>query len=388
MSKTRSTSSTSDVLVVGLGGVGSAACYALASRGCRVIGIDQFDPPHRRGSSHGDSRIIRKSYFEHPSYVPLLIRAYELWRELETQTGKQLYLPTGLLEIGPADGVVLEGVKRSAREHSLPIEIMGMGEASSRYPSLCGQSHWQAVFERDAGYLLVEDCAATHLEQARRLGAEIRTCERMIRWNSDTAGVRVQTERETLWANKLILCAGPWASQTLASYSIPMKVVGKHLYWYPCRTDSYAQDRGFPCFFYDTPNGYFYGFPDHSGRGLKVARHSGGERIAGNIDGQHAPDDGDRALVEDFLGKYLPDVELNLSRWAGCYYTMTPDEHFVVDRLPAASNVVVVAGLSGHGFKFTSVLGQIASELALDGHSMLDIDFLSIHRFLGPNLKY
>lgn len=381
MSLASPTSKLSDVIVVGLGGVGSAACYWLAKHGYSVVGVDQFDPPHRMGSSHGDTRIIRKSYFEHPSYVPLLIRAYELWRDLESRIGKQIYCPTGLLEIGPADGIVLSGVTRSAREHSLAIELMSIDQACLQYPGIRGSGDWQVVLEKDAGYLLVEQCVAAHLEQSRQLGAQIRTCQRMIRWQADSQGVLVETEREILRAKKLILCAGPWASQVLAQYSIPLQVLRKHLYWYPCKSGSYSKERGFPCFFYDTPTGYYYGFPDHSGQGLKVARHSGGQWLEGIPDGQHFPDDQDRKLVEAFLQSYLPEVELQLKRWSGCYYTMTPDEHFIVDRLPDQANVVVVAGLSGHGFKFTSVLGQIAGELAIESHSVLDIDFLRFHRF-------
>jgi monomeric sarcosine oxidase len=377
-----STSHRTDVIVVGLGGVGSAACYTLAKQGYRVVGIDQFDPPHSMGSSHGDTRIIRKSYFEHPSYVPLLIRAYELWNTLESEVAKQLYFPTGLLEIGPPNGAVLSGVTRSAVEHDLPIETMSMQNAIARYPGIHGLDHWQAILEQDAGYLLVEECVAAHLQQARMLGAQIRVNQQMLRWHADNLGVEVQTEHETIHAERLILCAGPWASQILSKYQIPLKVLRKHLYWYDCKDACYSQNQAFPCFFFDIPTGYYYGFPDHSGLGLKVARHSGGQILLDPVVGHHRPDPKDRKLVEDFLANYLPQASLQLRRWSGCYYTMTPDENFIVDRLPNAPNVVVVAGLSGHGFKFTSVLGQIASELAIQGHSQLNIDFLSIRRFL------
>lgn len=377
----------SDVLVVGLGGVGSATCYALAKQGYRVVGIDQFSPPHQFGSSHGDTRIIRKSYFEHSNYVPLLIRAYELWLELESQIGKQLYYPTGLLEIGPAQGMVIEGVTRSAAKHSLPIEIFEMPEAKERFPGIDGLSHWKAILEKDAGYLLVEQCVAAHLELAQRHGAELRVGEKMLRWQANSQGVTVETSRETLHAKKLILCAGPWASEALKDLSIPLQVLRKHLYWYSCSTTTYSQDRGFPCFFFDTPRGYFYGFPDHKGRGLKVARHSGGEPLLKLGEQKHPPDSEDQSLVEIFLQDYLPGAQFELLRWSGCYYTMTPDEHFIVDHLPENPNVVVVAGLSGHGFKFTSVLGQIASELAITGRSAFDIDFLSLRRFTHPHIS-
>lgn len=381
MPTSESSSDPVDVLVVGLGGVGSAACYALAKQGYRVVGIDQFSPPHCFGSSHGDTRIIRKSYFEHPSYVPLLQGAYQHWQELEIAFGKQLYFPTGLLEIGPADGLVIQGVLQSAKDHSLPIETFSMPTARNRYPGIDGEEHWQVILEEDAGYLLVEECISAHLQLASSLGAEIRINEKMLQWHEDNRGIIVDTDQATLRAKKLILCAGPWATQAIGEIGVPLQVLHKHLYWYSCKSPRYSQDQGFPCFFFDTPTGYYYGFPDHSGNGLKVARHSGGESVIGPVDGKHPYNSEDQHLVELFLRNHLPDAKLELIRTSGCYYTMTPDEHFIVDRLPSHPNAIVIAGLSGHGFKFTSVLGQIACEMATQGGSSYDLDFLSLKRF-------
>jgi monomeric sarcosine oxidase len=375
-----------DVIVVGLGGVGSATCYALAKKGLKVLGIDQHQPPHGFGSSHGDTRIIRKSYFEHPSYVPLLKSAYSLWQEIESRSQTQLYYPTGLLEIGPGDGVVIQGILRSAAEHHLPIDKWSMQQAQERYPGIGGDPNWQAFFERDAGYLLVEKCIATYLSQAEQLGATLRYHQKMISWAGESHGVQVRLQDETLHAKKLVLCAGPWAQQALAKYDLPLKVLRKHMYWYRCHTQDYLQSHGFPCFFFDTPDGYFYGFPEHGAHGLKVARHSGGTPVE-QVDGTHNRDQEDQQMVEKFLSQYLPNVlgpQANpsaLTRWSGCYYTMTPDENFIVDRLPDYPQVVVIAGLSGHGFKFTSVLGEIASHLALETDCGLDIDFLGINRY-------
>ncbi|MBU6238681.1 MAG: N-methyl-L-tryptophan oxidase [Planctomycetes bacterium] len=375
-----------DVIVVGLGGVGSATCYALAKKGLKVLGIDQHQPPHGFGSSHGDTRIIRKSYFEHPSYVPLLKSAYSLWQEIESRSQTQLYYPTGLLEIGPGDGDVIQGILRSAAEHHLPIDKWSMQKAQERYPGIGGDPNWQAVFERDAGYLLVEKCIATYLSQAEQLGATLRYHQKMISWAGESHGVQVRLQHETIHAKKLVLCAGPWAQQSLAKYDLPLKVLRKHMYWYQCDTQDYLQSHGFPCFFFDTPDGYFYGFPEHGTYGLKVARHSGGTPVE-QVDGTHNRDQEDQQLVEKFLSQYLPNVlgpQANpsaLTRWSGCYYTMTPDENFIVDRLPDYPQVVVIAGLSGHGFKFTSVLGEIASHLAMETDCGLDIDFLGINRY-------
>lgn len=382
-----------DVIVVGLGGVGSSACYALAKRGLRILGIDQYHPPHSFGSSHGDTRIIRKSYFEHPDYVPLLQVAYPLWREIEDQSQRQLYFPTGLLEIGPGDGVVIQGILQSASQHQLPIERWTMAEARKHFPCIEGDPRWQAIYEKDAGYLLVEQCVATYLEQAARLGATLRYSEKVLGWEPKSNAVCIQLEKETIHAKKLILCAGPWAGQVLAGYQLPMTVLRKHLYWYRCEGDTYHESQGFPCFFYDTPEGFFYGFPVQGELGLKVARHSGGAPIH-VVDGTHVRDSEDQNLVESFLRSYLPGVlgsqssSSALSRWSGCYYTMTPDEHFVVDRLPDLPQVVVTAGLSGHGFKFTSVLGEVACRLVMDEEPGFDIRFLGIDRFLGPRSNY
>lgn len=379
-----------DVIVAGLGGVGAAACYALAKNGVKVLGIDQHQPPHGFGSSHGDTRIIRKSYFEHPNYVPLLKSAYLLWQEIEARSEEQLYYPTGLLEIGPGDGVVIQGILRSAAEHRLPIDQWSMRQAQEKHTGIDGDQKWQVVFERDAGYLLVEKCIATYLEQAQQLGATLRYHEKMISWAGQSQGVQVRLQDETLHAKKLVLCAGPWAHQVLAAYDLPLKVLRKHMYWYRCNTTDYLQSHGFPCFFFDTPDGYYYGFPDHGEFGLKVARHSGGTTVE-RVDGTHERDPEDQQLVEQFLRQCMPNVlgpqasPSALTRWSGCYYTMTPDENFIVDRLPDLPHVVVIAGLSGHGFKFTSVLGDIASHLVMDTDCGLDIGFLGINRFTNAD---
>ena len=370
-----------DVIVLGLGGVGSAAAFALAKRGQRVLGIDQFSPPHHRGSSHGETRIIRKSYFEHPSYVPLLCRAYDLWRELESRTGTQLYHSTGLLEIGPSDGVVIPGVLRSASQFDLPIEQLTMAEAMYRYPSLRGDDSWSVILEKDAGYLNVEACVRGHLGCAADLGAELVMDQKVVGWEGDKRAVLVRTQNEVYRADKLILAAGPWAGELLSQFRIPLKVLHKHLYWYETNDDAYCEKEGFPCFFYETPTGHFYGFPKRDALGLKIARHSGGEAADSEIDGGHEKNAGDQAAVEAFLEASLPEVSRRMTRWTGCYYTMTPDENFIIDTLPDLPQVSFVAGLSGHGFKFTSVLGELAADLATDQRLPPNLSFLQLARF-------
>lgn len=385
-----------DVIVIGLGGVGSATVAALAADGYRVIGIDQFSPPHQRGSSHGQTRVIRKAYFEHPDYVPMLLRAYDQWKQLEADSGKQLYYPVGLLQIGPVDGEVLAGVRRSSIEHSLDVQYMAMQEAQSQYPGIQGDPSWSAIVEHDAGYLLVEQCIEAHLQQAQRHGASLLLNQSVRDWSIDGSGVRVVTDEQELHADRLVIAAGPWADKCLKRYQLPLRVLRKHVYWYEVEAGHY-QSGNFPCFFFDTPQGFFYGIPqvansyEANGQGttsqrnwggLKIGRHTGGQLADPDMSIEHPEDAEDQSLVEQFLADCMPAVTRNRIAWQGCYYTMTPDQHFIVDSLPDCPQVSVVAGLSGHGFKFTCVLGEIAANLATKRPSPVNIDFLSLTRFL------
>lgn len=384
-----------DVIVIGLGGVGSATVAALAADGYRVTGIDQFSPPHQLGSSHGQTRVIRKAYFEHPDYVPMLVRAYDRWKQLEADSGKQLYFPVGLLQIGPVDGEVLAGVRRSSIEHSLDVQYMTMQEAQSHYPGIQGDPSWSAIVEHDAGYLLVEQCIEAHLQQAQRHGANLLLNESVRDWSIDGSGVRVVTNSQVLHADRLVIAAGPWADKCLKRYQLPLRVLRKHVYWYQVEGGHY-QSSNFPSFFFDTPQGFFYGIPQvanaqvasaqgaslqRNWSGLKIGRHTGGQLADPEQSREHPEDAEDQRLVEQFLTDCMPAVTRNRIAWQGCYYTMTPDQHFIVDRLPDCPQVSVVAGLSGHGFKFTCVLGEIAANLATERPSPVSIDFLSLSRF-------
>ena len=369
-----------DAIVVGLGGVGSAALYQLASRGLSVLGIDRHAPPHPHGSSHGQTRVFRTAYFEHPSYVPLLRRAADLWRESESRAGKTLYHETGLIEIGPSDGVVIPGLLRSASEFELPIETMSMAEAMSRFPGIRGDEAWSVVLERQAGYLEVKTCIESHLTLATQMGATIRTHTTVNDWRIDGDGVELTLGCERIRASRLVLAGGPWATSWLASHGVELSILRKHVYWYSVDAPRYRQDHGFPCYFYETPDGFFYGTPVTGDAGIKVARHSGGETVQ-QPEPEHQRDAKDQGQCEAFLESYLPSASGRQTHWAGCYYTVTPDEHFVVDCLPNAPQVTVVAGLSGHGFKFTSVLGELAAQTVMGDACELDLEFLRLRRF-------
>ncbi|MGI9471287.1 MAG: N-methyl-L-tryptophan oxidase [Rubripirellula sp.] len=369
-----------DVIVVGVGGVGSSAAMHLAKAGVRVLGIDQYPPAHDRGSSHGKTRVIRQAYFEHPSYVPLLRRAYELWEELETESRNKLFFRTGLVEMGPSDGVVIPGILRSAKEHELSIEHLHANEVIRRWPAMGGEEDWQAVIEKDAGFLKVEACVEAHLQLATKAGATLLHGDAVKSWESVGDGVEVTTERGKHHAARLLIAGGPWSHLLVDRLSSPLQILLKQQYWYQPAGPGLAVSDGFPCFFHETPYGFFYGFPALGDSGVKVARHSGGPVISGPSD-EGTEDAEDRQLVENYLRDYMPGVSQTLLSQAKCYYTTTPDEHFVMDQLADHPRVTVIAGLSGHGFKFTSVLGEIARDLVMGKTSPLNIDLFRIGRF-------
>jgi sarcosine oxidase len=373
-------SKTYDAIVLGTGGVGSAALFHLARRGLRVLGIDRFGPGHDRGSSHGETRIIRQAYFEHPDYVPLLLRTYELWAELEELTGQKLFHQVGLLQVGPREGAVVSGVLASARLHGLAVEELTASETERRFRGFVVPPELVGVFEPRAGYLLVENCVLAHLQAAKNHGAEHLPETTVTSWRAEGSGIVLTTARGEFQAGSLIVSAGAWASELLASLSVPLEVRRKHVYWFAPTAPEYTAASGCPTFLYELPHGVFYGFPSLPPHGLKAAEHSGGQAVSDPTRDLRLFEPNDYQRVTEFLGRYLPGVSSQRSRHSVCFYTMTPDEHFLVDRHPQHPNVVFAAGLSGHGFKFTGVLGLALAEFAIDGQTELPVDFLRLAR--------
>ncbi|MEX0713154.1 MAG: N-methyl-L-tryptophan oxidase [Pirellulales bacterium] len=368
-----------DVVVLGTGGVGSAAAYHAALRGAKVLGLDRFTPAHDRGSSHGATRIIRQAYYEHPDYVPLAERAFKAWAELEARCGERLYHQTGLLEVGPSDGEVLAGVRASARMHDLDIEELPAGQVMARWPGFAVPDDLAGVFEPRAGFLRVEECVLAHQEEARRLGARLESETAVESWRAEGRGVRVVAGRPVS-AAALIITAGAWAASVLADLGLPLLVRRKSVFWYRQRGEQYSAAAGCPCYLFELPQGIFYGVPSIDGWGVKAAEHSGGASVEDPLAVSRQVDPVEQRRVEDFLAAHLPQAVPPFSRHSVCMYTMTPDSHFIVDRHPAWPQVVFAAGLSGHGFKFTGVLGQALVELALDGKTSLPVAFLACGR--------
>jgi sarcosine oxidase len=376
---------TYDVIVVGLGGVGSAAACHLASRGKRVLGLDRYTPTHDLGSSHGNSRIIRQAYHENPSYVPLALRAYELWEQLERDTAKDLLCMTGGLFLGAEHSDVVSGSLRSARQHGLAYEQLDASEVRRRFPALRPHADDCAVYEKKAGFLRPEAAVAAHLQLASQRGAMLHFEEPITNWQVTATGlVRVITQKATYEAAHLVLAPGAWAAGLFQSIGLPLHVRRHVMAWFEPTDDiKRFSPEHFPIYIWQTSSRkVFYGFPSTDGPsgGVKAAIHSGGdvctpESIHRNIL------ESDIAEIREPLAEYIPALNGRLLHASTCMYTMTPDEDFVVSQHPDHSQVTMACGFSGHGFKFTSVLGEVLADLAIDGRSKYPIDFLSAKRF-------
>jgi monomeric sarcosine oxidase len=370
-----------DVTVVGVGGVGSAALHHLARRGVRAIGIDRFSPPHDRGSTHGHTRVIRQAYYEHPDYVPLLKESYREWFDLEAHIGRKLFHQIGLLELGPADGAVVPNVLRAAEQYEVPVESLTAAEIEARWPGLRTGSDLVGVFEPGAGYLLVEDCVEAHLSAARAAGAELRLNTEIIDVTTNEQEAYIRTSDGVEIESKCVIyAAGPWSARMFPNL---LTVRRKSLFWFANTDQRYAATSGFPVYLFELPHGIFYGFPQIDQRGVKFAEHSGGRTVEDPLKVDRTIDAEEERRLVDVLTNYLPGVSSRVTGHAVCMYTMSPDEHFIVDRHPDLANVVFAAGLSGHGFKFVPVLGRALADMALDRGTDLPIDFLSLKRFAG-----
>ena len=378
-----------DVIVLGVGGFGSGALSHLARRGLNVLGIDQFGAAHDKGSSHGETRIIRKAYFEHPDYVPLLLRAYDLWSELEAESQRQLFWPCGLMLAGLPDSEAVSGARLSARQHALTIENLSPAAAMQRWPGFRIPDAFDVVFEPEAGFLKVEECVQTHLDRAAAHGATVQLDDPVVSWTSNGHEVRVRTAGREFIAGALVITAGAWAASVMADLKLPLQVLRKPVFWHTATSPAYGLSAGMPTFYFEMPPDVrqvgnlphaFYGFPSLDGQLLKVAEHTGGQLVSDPLHVDRDSHDEDIRPIAAFLQSCLPDVSPQPTRHSVCMYTVTPDRHFVVDRHPEFANVVLGCGFSGHGFKFTSVLGEALADLATTGRTDLPIGFLRLNR--------
>ena len=378
-----------DVIVAGVGSMGSSACYYLSKRGYKVLGLEQFNITHENGSHTGQSRIIRKAYFEHPDYVPLLSRAYEGWKSLEDETGEQVYFKTGLLYSGRGDDEIIKGVKLSASLYNIPLENLDKNLFEKKFPQFKIPVNFETVFEPDAGFVTPEKTIWLYNELSKKYGATIHTNEKLIEWKKEGNEVMVKTNKEIYRCNKLIITAGAWVGKLIPGLTNKIKVTRQFLAWIkPKHPEKFSMDN-FPCWLIDDENvpGCYYGFPILSTEkfgppeGLKLAHH----HPATITD----PDNVNRNVTNDDIGnlkyamnKYFPEEFDSVLSVKICLYANSPDENFIIDRLPGyEENICIACGFSGHGFKFVPVVGEILSDLAIEGKTNLSIDFLNASRF-------
>ncbi|MEK8033508.1 N-methyl-L-tryptophan oxidase [Ideonella sp. DXS29W] len=352
-----------DVAIAGLGAMGSAAAYQLAKRGLEVIGFDRHTPPHPWGSSHGDSRIIREAYFEHPVYVPMVQRAYELWHELEALSGHTLLHSTGGLMIGRPDSVLVQGARHSAETHGLPHQVLSASELSERFPLLQPEPDMVAVWEPRAGVLSPEVAVSAMASQARRQGARLHLGEAVERWRAHADGIHIETAAGSYRARQLIISAGAWAASLLQAQAVPLQVERQVLHWFepsaspeaftPARCPVHLWQFDGHRFFYSIPN---------MGAGVKLAFHHGGalspvDQVRRDIDAAEIDD------IQAAIRRFVPTADGRYLNSAVCLYTNTPDEHFWIDRCPGQPAVWLASPCSGHGFKFAPVIGEVLADL-------------------------
>ena len=364
-------------IVAGLGAMGSATLHHLAARGARVAGFDQFSPPHSLGSSHGETRMIREAYYEDPRYVPLVRRAYVLWHELSARAGAPVITETGGVFAGPPQGEFIAGIHRAAREHGIAVDGLTRAEASRRFPWLQLDPAMEIVTEPRAGFLFPERCVASHLALAGQGEAEIHTGEPVTAWRAAGDGVEVETPRGRYLAGRLVLCTGAWLTGTLAAMGIAATIERQPLFWFSPRAGRPAPATVWAVEF--ESGRLLYGFPpdDH---GLKVAIHYGGT-VATVDDIDRAVHMEDSRHLRAHADRHMPGLLGEVSRAEVCMYTNTPDLHFLFDTHPAHANVLVVSACSGHGFKFSSAIGEAAAQWALDGSPRQDMSLFALTRF-------
>jgi len=370
-----------DCIVIGVGGMGSSTLYNLAKRGRRVLGLEQFDIPHAEGSSHGVNRIIRLAYYEHPSYVPLLRRAYELWSEIESVTGEQLLYKTGSIDTAPSGHEVFEGSLESCLLHDIPHRVLNHAQINEEFPGYQLPPGHMGLLQGDGGFVLSERSIVAYANAAMSTGAEIHAREVVSGWEPDQGGVRVFTDRGEYTAERLVITAGAWTSgmvPILDDLAVPERQV---LAWLQPIDGSLYTPEVFPVFNAYFDEGRYYGFPVYGIPGFKVGRYHHLEEVIDPDFAIKTVNSEDEAVLRSAVERYFPKANGTTMTLKTCMFTNTPDEHFIVDLLPANSQVAVAAGFSGHGFKFASVIGEILADLAINGETEHNIDLLKIDRF-------
>jgi sarcosine oxidase len=368
-----------DVIVIGVGGMGSAACYHLAKRGLSVLGIEQFEIGHDRGSSHGRTRVIRKAYFEDPSYVPLLHECYSLWHQLEAESGETLLRMTGCLNMGPADHECIHGVRESVALHGLAHEFLRGEEIRRRWPVFAPNDGDIGVYEADGGMLFPERCIAAHVRLSEAHGSRVLQRTPVESWKATSSGVVVQAGGERYEARYLVITAGAWLPVIAAQLGLPLVIERQVQAWFePVEAEAFAVGR-MPVFIHFLFDRSYYGLPHIGDAAVKVARHHGGATTTADAADRTVTEE-DEVDIRSYLTRHLPMADGKMLDAKVCLYTNTSDDHFIIDRHPEHANVLIAGGFSGHGFKFSSLVGLVLSDLIVNGRTESPIELFSIVR--------
>jgi sarcosine oxidase len=371
-----------DVIVAGVGGMGSAACWHLAQRGQRVLGLERFDLGHSMGSSHGMTRIIRLAYFEGSHYVPMVRRAHELWAETGRKAGMQLLHVTGSIDIAPEGAGFVESARQSCIEHDLPHETLDRAEIMRRFPAFALPEGQIGLWQPDGGFVASERAIFAHVGLAQAAGATIRANEPVLEWSvTGHGGVRVTTAKGQYTAGRLVLTSGAWMDTLNTALAPHLKTVRQAIGWYSVKDPEPFRIGKMPVFILTVEEGNFYGFPLWEHPGFKIGGpHFAREQLDAS-DPSRTPSERQVRMLGTAVARYFPHATTEPLAIKGCLYTVTPDEHFVIDTIPGAEQVVFASCCSGHGYKFASAIGEILADLSAKGQSAFDLSHFSLKRF-------
>lgn len=375
-----------EVIVVGAGSMGMSAGYHLADKGVKTLLIDAFDPPHSKGSHNGDTRLIRHACGEGLSYVPLALRAQALWDDLQNKTNERIFSKTGVVTFGPKDSLFVQTAIEGGQKYALNVDTLSADEINTRWPGITVPSDQIGCYEPDAGVLFAENCIRTLKRLALDRGADIAINSPVMNIDVYENSVKVHTATETFSSDKLIITGGAWNKTILDDLDLNINIQPSRqtIAWFDSNDILYKSD-GFPGFFADVGTGVYYGFPSIDGSGLKIGRYDNGDPIDpsyyNNEFGAYEKDERD---ITNFLNKYMQQASGNINIGKTCMFTNTPDENFVIDKHPKHDHIAIAAGFSGHGYKFSSAVGEVLSELVTTGETKQDI---SLFKATRPSLQ-
>lgn len=366
------------VIVIGAGSVGMAAGYNLGKRGVDTLLIDAHNPPHQKGSHHGKTRLIRHASGEGAKYVPLILRAQELWRQLEGTMDKKLFYPTGTLIVGEEQAPFIKDTVSVARQCSLPLEKLTVNEMKLRWPAFSLPNYFTGYFEPTSGALLSQEIIRSYKQLSVKHNVEFQANTTVSSIHLFANGAVVNAGDQTYYADKIVISAGAWTKKILNELDLPLQVVRKTFGWFETKKIDF-QSPNSPCFYFSYENQKYYGFPDIDGRGIKVGRNdSEVEMDPDAMEQDFGKYKGDEGDLKCFINRFIPGATFKEGKV--CMITKTPDKHFIIDTHPDFDHVFIAGGFSGHGFKYSSVIGEILSQLVVDGSTPHDISFFSMKR--------